>query len=46
MMRTVIHERRIEERLPMGQAVAVITGLSVLSWGVVILSVMAVRVII
>jgi hypothetical protein len=41
-----VHERRIEERLPMGQAIAIITGLSVLSWGVVILLIMAVRAII
>jgi len=35
--------RRIEERLPIGQAIAVVAGLSVLSWGVVILLAMAVR---
>ena len=38
-----VHGRRVEERLPMGQAIAVIAGLSVLSWGVVILLAMAVR---
>ena len=27
-----VNERRVEERLPMSQAVAVIAGLSVLSW--------------
>ena len=41
-----VHGGRVEARLPMGQAIAVITGLSVLSWGVVILLVMAVRAII
>jgi hypothetical protein len=46
-----LHERRtkiapptnIQERLPIGQSAAVITGLSVLSWGVVILLIMALR---
>jgi hypothetical protein len=39
------HERgaKADERLSIGQSAAVITGLSVLSWGVVILSVMALR---
>ena len=37
-----VHGRRIEERPPIGQAIAVIAGLSVLSWGVVILLVIAV----
>ena len=53
-MRTFDHVRRtklapprqVEERLPIHQAGAVITGLSVLSWGVVILLVLAVRAII
>ena len=38
-----VHERRVDERLPMGQAIAVIAGLSLLSWGVVILLAMTVR---
>ena len=38
-----VHGCRTEERLPIGQAIVVITGLSVLSWGVVILLAMAVR---
>lgn len=46
-----VHERRtkvappikVEERLPIGQSAAVITGLSALSWGVVILLIMAFR---
>jgi hypothetical protein len=33
----------VEERLPIGQSAAVITGLSGLSWGVVILLIMALR---
>jgi hypothetical protein len=39
------HERRakIDERLSTGQSVVVITGLSALSWGVVILTVAALR---
>jgi len=39
------HERRakIDERLSIGQSAAVITGLSVISWGVVILTVAALR---
>jgi hypothetical protein len=49
-----LHERRtkvtpptnVEDRLPMGQSVAVITGLSVLSWGAVILVIMALRAIV
>jgi len=41
-----VHGHRTEERLPMGQAIAVIAGLSVLSWGVVILLAVAVRAII
>jgi hypothetical protein len=53
-MRTFDHvqERRgkvepeTERRLPSGQSLAVITGLSVLSWGVVILLVAAVRAIV
>ena len=38
-----VHGRRVEARLPMGQAIAVIAGLSLLSWGVVILLAMTVR---
>ena len=44
-----IHERgrqlvpHTEERLSIGQSAAVITGLSVLSWAVVILAVVALR---
>ena len=34
---------KTEERLPIGQSAAVITGLSVLSWGVVILIAVAIR---
>jgi hypothetical protein len=34
---------QVEERVPIDQAGAVIAGLSVLSWGVVILLVIAVR---
>ena len=34
---------KAEERLPIGQSAAVITGLSVLSWGMVVLVVVAVR---
>ena len=33
----------VEERLPIGMSAAVITGLSALSWGVVILLIMALR---
>jgi hypothetical protein len=41
-----VHGHRTEERLPAGQAIAVITGLSVLSWAVVILLALAVRAIV
>jgi hypothetical protein len=41
--RTEARPRKVEERLPIGQAIAGIGGLSVLSWGVVILLAMAVR---
>lgn len=49
-----VHERRtkvapptkIEERLSKGQSAAVITGLSVLSWGLVILLIVALRAIV
>jgi hypothetical protein len=49
-----VHERRtkvapptnVEPRLPIAQSAAVITGLSVLSWGVVILFIMALRAIV
>jgi hypothetical protein len=34
---------RTEKRLPTGQSMAVIAGLSILCWGVVVLFVMAVR---
>ena len=34
---------KTQERLPIGQSMAVITGLSVLSWGVVILIAVALR---
>jgi hypothetical protein len=34
---------KADERLPIGQSMAVISGLSVLSWGVVILFVLAVQ---
>lgn len=34
---------RAEERLPLGQSAAIITGLSVLSWGVVISLMVALR---
>jgi hypothetical protein len=34
---------QVQERLPLGQSMAVIIGLSVLSWGVVIFFVVAVR---
>ena len=34
---------QIEKRLPTGQSMAVIAGLSILCWGVVVLFVMAVR---
>ena len=34
---------RTEKRLPSGQSMAVIAGLSILCWGVVVLFVMAVR---
>jgi len=38
------HQRaKFEERLSIGQSVVVITGLSALSWGVVILTVAALR---
>jgi hypothetical protein len=45
------HQRRtkvalpvnVEHRLPFGQSAAVITGLSALSWGVMILLIMAFR---
>ena len=33
----------VEKRLPIGQSMAVIGGLSVLAWGVVVLFIMAVR---
>jgi hypothetical protein len=36
-------ERKVEERLSFGQSAAVISGLSVLSWGVVALFVVTVR---
>jgi hypothetical protein len=38
-------ERRakVDERLSIGQSAAVVTGLSVISWGVVILTVAALR---
>jgi len=41
--RTEAPPRKVEERLPIDQAAAVITGLSVLSWGVVVLLVLTVR---
>lgn len=49
-----VHDRRtkvapptkVEERLPIAQSAVVITGLSVLSWGVVILLIMALRAVI
>ena len=49
-----VHQRRtkvappidVEERLPIGQSAAVITGLSVLSWVVVILFCVALRAIV
>ena len=38
------HQRaKFEERLSIGQSAAVITGLSIISWGVVILIVAALR---
>lgn len=37
---------RVEERLTIGQSAAVITGLSALSWGVVILLAVALRAIV
>ena len=53
LMRTLhrVDERRgklslggqAEKRLPIGQSIAVITGLSLLSWGVLALFVVAVR---
>jgi hypothetical protein len=46
-----VHEERtklawpakVEKRLPIGHSAAVITGLSVLSWAIVILAVVALR---
>ena len=56
VMRTFhrVHEQRaklapptkVEERLSIGHSAAVITGLSVLSWGIVILAVVALRAIV
>ena len=38
------HQRRAtEQRLPVGQSIAVIAGLSALSWAVLILTIAAVR---
>jgi hypothetical protein len=37
---------RAEQRLPLGQSAAVVAGLSVLSWGIVILLVVAFRAIV
>ena len=34
---------KAEQRLPIGQSMALITGLSVLSWGVIILIAFAIR---
>ena len=34
---------KFEERLPVGQSAAVITGLSVLSWGIVILAIVGLQ---
>ena len=34
---------KVEERLSIGQSAAVITGLSVLSWGIVILGIVGFR---
>jgi hypothetical protein len=34
---------KAEQRLPIGQSMALITGLSVLSWGVIILIAVAIR---
>jgi hypothetical protein len=43
-----VHERRtkVEEPLSIGQSAALITGLSVLAWGVVIFLVVALRAIV
>ena len=44
--RKLARPTRAEERLPLGQSAAIITGLSVLSWGVVISLVVALRAIV